>query len=206
MPTILVANPKGGAGKSTLATNIAGYFASQGHVVMLGDADRQQSARAWLERRPAACPAIHTWEIDDKHIARPPKGISHVVLDTPAGLHGWRLNELLEMADRIVVPILPSLFDILASQDFLEQLLEQIPAHQHAQKIAVVGMRVDARTRAAEQLERFVETLGLPVLAYLRSTQNYVQLAAHGLTLFDVAPSRVQRDRDQWQTIIRWLE
>ena len=99
MPVIVIANPKGGVGKSTLSTNLAGYFAAQGRQVLLGDADRQQSARGWLGIRPAAARPIATWEIDEDNIARPPKGISHVVLDTPAGLHGRRLNEVLKMAD-----------------------------------------------------------------------------------------------------------
>ncbi len=205
MSIILVANPKGGSGKSTLATNIAGYFSSQGQRVMLGDTDRQQSALGWLKRRPASCTPIGTWDIDAKNIARPPQGVSHVVLDSAAGLHGWRLQELLDMADRIVVPIQPSMFDILASQQFLHALAEHIPASVRQRKIAIVGMRVDRRTRAADQLEQFVAGLGLPVLAFLRDTQNYIQLAAHGLTLFDVAPSRVQRDREQWQDMIHWL-
>ncbi len=205
MTIILVANPKGGSGKSTLATNIAGYFASQGQRVMLGDTDRQQSARSWLKRRPLSCPPIGTWDIDEKNIARPPQGASHVVLDSAAGLHGRRLQELLDLADRIVVPIQPSMFDILASQQFLQDLAERVPAGVRQRKIAIVGMRVDRRTRAADQLEQFVAGLGLPVLAFLRDTQNYIQLAAHGLTLFDVAPSRVQRDREQWQDVIHWL-
>ncbi|TAK91842.1 MAG: ParA family protein [Burkholderiaceae bacterium] len=205
MPIILVANPKGGAGKSTLATNIAGYFASQGHQAMLGDTDRQQSARSWLARRPQSCSAIGTWEIDEKNIARPPRNATHVVIDSAAGLHGWRLQELLALADRILVPIQPSMFDIDASQHFLHELTERLSAPVSVRKVAIVGMRVKARTRAAEQLEQFVAARGLPILTYLRDTQNYIQLAAHGLTLFDVAPSRVQQDREQWQPIIDWL-
>jgi chromosome partitioning protein len=88
MPVVVVANPKGGVGKSTVATNIAGYYASRGHPVMLGDADRQQSSRLWLGLRPAEARPIASWELDGDNRGRPPKGITHVVLDTPAGMHG----------------------------------------------------------------------------------------------------------------------
>ena len=104
---------------------------------------------------------------------------------------------------RLLEPLQPSIFDIYATRDFLDKLL----SHRRAEKtqIALVGMRVDARTKSADQLHRFVEGLDLPVLGYLRDTQNYVQLAAHGLTLWDVAKSRVEKDLDQWQPIISWL-
>ena len=204
MPVVVVANPKGGVGKSTLGTNIAGYLASQGHKVMLGDADRQQSSRLWLGLRPATVRPISTWDISADLIAKPPKGTTHVVLDTPAGLHGWRFNDIMKMADKIIVPLQPSVFDIFATRAFLDELA----ANKHATRtqVALVGMRVDARTIAADKLHGFVESLGLPVLSYLRDTQNYVHLAARGLTLFDVAPGRVEKDLLQWRPICHWLD
>ena len=204
MPTVLVANPKGGVGKSTLATQIAGYYASCGHEVLLGDVDRQQSARLWLKLRPAAARRIGTWEVSADQIFKPPKAASHVVIDTPAGLHGWRFNDLLKMADKVIVPLQPSVFDIFATRAFLDQL-EQHRRHDRLQ-IALVGMRVDARTIAADKLQEFISTLGFPVLANLRDTQNYVHLAARGLTLFDLAPQRVEKDLAQWQAICAWLD
>lgn len=204
MPVVVVANPKGGVGKSTLATNIAGYYASQGHAVMLGDVDRQQSSRLWLGLRPTAARPIASWETDADAIAKPPKGTTHVVLDTPAGLHGWRFNDVMKMADHIVVPLQPSVFDIFATRAFLDQLAQN--KHSEKTQIALVGMRVDARTIAADQLHTFVDQLGMPVLGYLRDTQNYIHLAARGLTLFDVAPGRVAKDLEQWQALCDWLD
>ena len=201
MPVILVANPKGGVGKSTIATNLAGYFASRGFRTMLGDTDRQQSARSWRALRPAGLRKIESWDVEDDGKVRAPKGVSHAVLDSPAGLHGKRLAQLLKIADKVVVPLQPSMFDILATRDFLAQLAES----GDSKKVGVVGMRVDARTRAADQLHRFVDGLSLPVLGYLRDTQNYVQLAAHGLTLWDVAPGRVEKDLPQWGDLVAWL-
>ena len=205
MPIVLIANPKGGVGKSTAATNLAGYFARRGHATMLGDLDRQQSALAWLKIRPATLPSIASWDRSDEKIARPPKGVTHVVLDSPAGIHGHMLRDALRVADRLVIPLQPSLFDIYATQAFLGRLAER-GLMKEGGRVGVLGMRVDARTRAAEQLQRFVEDLGLPVLGFLRDTQNYVQLAAHGLTLWDVAPSRVAKDVDQWQPLLEWVE
>jgi len=202
MPVIVIANPKGGVGKSTIATNLAGYFAKQGHKVMLGDADAQQSSRSWLALRPPSLPPIATWDIVDGHVARPPKGTTHVVIDTPAGLTHERLDKLLRIADRIVVPLQPSMFDILATREFL-QVLEHKRGHA---AVGVVGMRVNLRTRAADQLAHYVGGLGLPVLGFLRDTQNYVQLAAHGATLWDVAPSRVEKDVEQWDELVRWVQ
>jgi chromosome partitioning protein len=203
MPVIVIANPKGGVGKSTIATNLAGYFARRGHKVMLGDADAQQSSRAWLALRPGSLPPIAAWEIDG-HVAKPPKGTTHIVLDTPAGLGGARLDEVLRIADKVVVPLSPSIFDIYATRAFLDELAQHRKAGQ--MQVGIVGTRVDSRTIAAEKLQEFVEGLGLPVLGFLRPTQNYVHLAARGLTLSDVAPGKVERDLDQWQGIWRWLD
>jgi len=205
MSVILVANPKGGVGKSTVATNLAGWFARQGHRTLLGDLDRQQSALAWLAIRPASMPTIESWDRSDERIARPPKGVTHVVLDSPAGIHGHALRDALKVADRMIIPLQPSLFDIYATQGFLARLSER-GLMKEGGRVGVLGMRVDARTRAADQLQRFVEDLGLPVLGFLRDTQNYVQLAAHGLTLWDVAPSRVAKDIEQWQPLLDWVE
>jgi chromosome partitioning protein len=204
MPVVVVANPKGGVGKTTVATNVAGYFARQGRQVMLGDSDRQQSSRLWLRLRPPEARPIASWEVGEGQIAKPPKGTTHVVLDTPAGMHGKWMEDTLRSADKVLVPLQPSIFDIYATRAFLDELSHHRKAGR--MQVGIVGMRVDARTIAAEKLQEFVDALGLPVLGLLRPTQNYVHLAARGLTLFDVAPSKVERDLEQWQGIQRWLD
>ena len=206
LQSFLIANPKGGCGKTTLATNLAGWFARQGHRVMLGDIDRQQSAREWLKLRPQGLPPIRSWDIAPGEPARPPKDTTHVVLDTPAGLHGKKLDVVVKSIHRVIVPLQPSIFDILATRAFLDELLEEKAVRNQKTFIAVVGMRVDARTRAAHELERFLEGLDVPVLGFLRDTQVYVQAAAHGLTLFDLAPARAAQDLPQWQGIIDWVD
>jgi chromosome partitioning protein len=203
MPVIVVANPKGGVGKSTLSTNIAGYFASKKHGVMLGDADKQQSSKLWLGLRPPAARPIHSWDVKDG-VAKPPKGVTHVVLDTPAGLGGALFKDALKAANKVIVPLQPSIFDIFATRAFLDELAQSSKASKL--QVGIVGMRVDGRTIAAEKLQEFVGSLGLPVLGFLRDTQNYIHLAARGLTLWDVAPSRVEKDIEQWQQLIAFLD
>ncbi|GAB2887621.1 ParA family protein [Uliginosibacterium flavum] len=208
MQVCLVANPKGGVGKSTLATNLAGLLAWRGLAggdtqVMLGDVDRQQSSRQWLARRPAVLPKIHSWEIALGNAVKPPRDMTHIVLDTPAALHGDKLKECLKLAHRVLVPVQPSMFDILATQSFFAELAEMKAAR--GVPVGLIGMRVHERSRSAEEFLRFIETTGLPLITCLRDTQNYVQLAAHGMTLFDVAASRVAKDLAQWVAIEEWL-
>lgn len=204
MPVIVVANPKGGVGKSTVSTNLAGYWANRGHAVMIGDADRQLSAETWRRLRPAQAAAIRGWDTRDGRLVRPPAGTTHLVLDTPAGLGGRKLEEALKIADRVLVPLQPSVFDIHATHAFLAELA----AHPRAAslRIAAVGMRVREGTLAAEQLARFASTLPVPMVAQLRDTQLYVQLAARGLSLWDISPGRSEHDRTQWQPLLDWLD
>jgi len=203
MPVIVVANPKGGVGKTTLSTNLAGYLASRGHAVMLGDVDRQQSSKTWLGLRPAGLPKIASWEVSRDEIVRPPKGTTHIVLDTPAGLHGKRLDEVMKLADKVLIPLQPSIFDIHATHEFIDELL----AHRRSSKVqtAVVGMRTREGTISTDQLRTFLKGVDVPLLGFLRDTQNYIHLAAHGLTLWDVASTRFQGDREQWEPIITWV-
>lgn len=203
MPVIVIANPKGGVGKSTLSSNIAGHFARQGHAVMLGDVDRQQSSRLWLQLRPESLPLIQSWDISEDHIARPPKGTTHVVLDTPAGLHGKGLDAVLKLADKVIVPLQASVFDIYATQDFLASLTKK--GRTEGKQVAVVGNRIKDHTKATEHLKEFLQTLDVPLLGLLRDTQNYAHLAAHGLSLWDVPATRVEKDLDQWTPILDWL-
>lgn len=219
MPVILVANPKGGVGKSTLASNIAGYLSHRGYDVMLGDIDRQQSSAKWLAQRPTSVPLVHGWALESADALRTPKGVTHAVLDTPAGLHGKKLTQALKVADRVVVPLQPSLFDIQATYDFVRELQDagqdrgghsgngaSRPNGHAGKPVGLVAMRVRDGTLSQQQLQQFIHQLGLPLLAQLRDTQNYVQLAARGLTLWDIAPGRVARDLEQWHELCAWLE
>lgn len=206
MKAIVVMNPKGGSGKSTLSTNLAGYFARHGKGAMLGDIDRQQSSREWLALRPADIPAIATWEIGPDNLARPPKGLSHVVLDTPAGLSGKALEKVVKVASKIVVPVQASPFDMWAVEVFLQELKTIKGVTKGKADVALVGMRVDPRTRTAETLRQFMAGMDVRVLTFLRPTQLYVQAAAAGLTLFDLPKSKVHKDLLEWQPLLDWVE
>ena len=204
MPVILIANSKGGVGKSTVASNLAGFYAGRGEQTMLGDLDRQQTVRGWLRLRPQSAPTITSWDIDAAGVAKPPRGVTHIVLDTPAGINGSALRDAVRLSAKIIVPLQASLFDIEATHAFLGKLAEHGATVANG-RVAIVGTRVDPRTRAALQLERYVQETRVPFLGFLRDTQNYVQLAAQGLTLWDVAPARVQQDIEQWAPIIHWI-
>lgn len=206
MPVIAVVNPKGGVGKTTVATNLAGYFATQKNATMLGDFDRQQSARQWLNLRPQGTAPIQSWDTGSKSV-KPPAGVTHVVLDTPAQISKQQLHDVVRVTDKIIVPIQPSMFDIMATRDFLVELRAAFKnGKRFEDTVAVVGVRVDPRTRAADELSRFMATLGLPVAGYLRDTQNYVQLAAHGLTVFDLKTDKVKNDQATWENLVAWVQ
>jgi chromosome partitioning protein len=203
---IVIANPKGGSGKSTLSTNVAGFFASRGNAVMLGDADIQQSSKLWLDLRPPGATKIATWELQADLVltAKPPRGTTHVVIDTPGGLGGWRFKEVVGRADKLLIPIMPSIFDMYAAQAFITQVREITKTTKT--KLGIIGMRVDERTIAASKLREFMAKLDVPIVGYLRDTQYYLHLAAHGLSLFDITPGKVEKDLQQWQVICHWLE
>ena len=200
MRTILVANPKGGSGKTTLSINLAGYLAASGQHVALLDLDRQKSATQWLAVRDARLPEIRL--LSEKQ----GEASGWLVIDSPAGLHGKNLEHALKLAHQVIVPIAPSLFDIRASQDFLSALQAEKSVRKGRAFIGLVGMRVDARTRAGVTLEGLMAQQDLPVLAYLRNAQNYVNAAFEGKSLFDLPPHIAERDVEQWQGIINWLD
>ncbi len=203
MRNVLIANPKGGSGKTTLATNLAGYFATRGRRVVLTDLDRQQSALRWLSRRAHKLPLIHG--VDGRHEESHDPGAEWNVIDSPAGLHGERLSRAVKRADWILVPIQPSAFDIGATRDFLEVLREEKAVRKERACVAMVGMRVDARTHAAAALDAFLAGTGLPVPACLRHAQVYTLAAEQGASLFDIRPSLVARDLKQWALLLHWL-
>lgn len=200
MRVILVANPKGGSGKTTLSINLAGYLASTGERVALLDMDRQRSATHWLAMRDPTLPEIGL-------VREGQKGASDwLVIDSPAGLHGKNLERALKLAHKVAVPIAPSLFDIRASQDFLAALHAEKAVRRGHAFVGVVGMRIDPRTRAGVTLEQYMAQQDLPVLGHLRNTQHYVNAAFEGKSLFDLPHHVAERDVEQWAGLIDWLE
>lgn len=203
MRAVMVANPKGGAGKTTLATNLAGYFANQGQKVTLCDLDRQQSALRWMAFRAPELPPVTGYFAGNQMLFNLPKEPDWVVVDAPAGLQGYKLSDYLRVVDKVVVPVVPSVFDMAATEDFLNSIRNEMRGRRGV--VGIVAMRVDPRTRAAQMLEEFLRHFDIPILSYLRNTQNYVNAAAGGLTVFDPPRSKHRRDEEQWQPLLQWL-
>lgn len=199
MRSILVVNPKGGAGKTTFAVNLAAGLAHAGEGVCLWDLDRQHSALEWLKRRDKSLPVVIRLDERDKA----PRKASYLILDTPAATRGKRLNELLKDADKVLVPIQPSLFDIAASSEFLKELSEEKKARKVA--VGVIGMRVDPRTRAATQLITFLREHDMPLVGWLHDTQKYPNAAFNGESVFDLPPSIGEPETQMWGPILKWV-
>lgn len=202
MKNILIANSKGGCGKTTLATNLAGYFASVGDHVALADLDRQQSARRWLACRPTFMATIHDYR-DYKKQSLPK--LEWVIADSPAGFKDEKMADAVKEAHAVLVPIQPSAFDIGATQDFLDALLAEKAIRKQKTLVALVGMRINARANATQRLAEFMQESELPILTYLRNAQVYATAAELGLSLFDLRPGFVAQDIAQWQLLLDWV-
>ena len=205
MQTILIANPKGGSGKSTLAANVAGWLAAKRQRVVLGDADPQRSASDWLARRPALFPPIGGFSGELRKKELKDVAPAWLVVDSPAGLHGDALRDAVRRADMLLVPVAPSTLDTGATQRFLEELALHKAVREGDVAVGIVGMRVDARTRSAAELDEFLEGFDFPVVTHLRDTQVYVYCARDGLSVFDLPRSRGEQDWEQWKPLTRWI-
>ena len=209
MSVIAIVNRKGGSGKSTLATHLAAFCANAGMSVMLGDVDHQQSTQTWLRLRSAnrtlARQPILGWAVDPKRGLHAPAGTAHVILDTPGGLTGFDLARVVMFADVVLMPVCNSVFDRESAAHCHAELMKLPRVASGRCHVAAVGMRLDARTHAAEVLRAWAEGLKLPFVGVLRDTQAYVRCIETGMTLFDMPASQVQADLLQWGSILRWL-
>ncbi len=211
MRTILILNPKGGCGKSTIATNIAGYFAMRGKNVSLADCDQQCSSNDWLAMRPEHLARINHVPLKKGRL-HVPGGTDILVLDTPAGIHGKKMANIVRAAHTMIIPVLPSPMDMRAAERFLSDLINLRKKTINKKiKIATVANRVREHTLAAAKLEGYLEKLQLPngrkipFMTLLRASQNYIHAAEKGMTIFELAPSRTYTDREQWQPLLKWL-
>ena len=205
MQTILIANPKGGSGKTTLATNVAGWLAGKRQRVAIDDRDPQQSATGWLERRPALFPAIAQIDSDARRKDAKALDLQWRVVDSPAGLHGDSLRDAVRGADLMLLPLTPSAYDMTATERFVATLADLKAVRQGTLPIGIVAMRVDGRTHSAEDLDAFLAGFDMPVVAHLRQTQVYVQCARDGASVFDLPRSRAEQDWEQWRPLTRWI-
>ncbi|MEJ2273194.1 MAG: AAA family ATPase [Woeseiaceae bacterium] len=209
---IVILNPKGGCGKSTLVTNLAACYAQDGPTPAIMDYDRQGSTMAWLERRSRDLPTIHgiaaykksmqatrSWQL------RVPHETETLLVDSPASINHDDLRELTRDSTSILVPVLPSSMDIHAASRCIADLLLVAKVDRRDRKLAVVANRTRKNTKSFGKLMRFLDSLGIPIIAVLRDSQNFVHAAEQGVGLCEMQPSRVRQDVEQIEKIMRWL-
>ncbi len=211
---VLVVNAKGGCGKTTIATNLASYYAAHERHAALLDYDPQGSSIQWLASRSEERFPIHgvaafrkpttgmtrTWQL------RLPAETERLILDAPAGIHGMPLIDLVREADTIIIPVLPSPIDIHAASHFIKDLLLVAKVRARAIRVGVVANRVRKNTKVYYSLQRFLDSLNIPFVAYLRDTQNYVQSSEQGLGVSEWEAHMVRHDRSQWDKLVRWID
>ena len=205
MRHIMVMNAKGGCGKSTLATNIASYFADEGYGVALADYDPQRSGMDWLERRPSNRPKIAGVEAYKNGLKKAPRNADILVIDAPARSHGKELVDLVKHAETIVVPVLPSTIDMQASDRFITELKAVGKVERKGAKIGVVANRVREYTLIFEELDEHLTAARVPYIASLREAQNYIRAYTRGLGIFELPEYLAWPDWEQWEPLTKWL-
>ena len=210
MRTIIVLNPKGGCGKSTIATNIAAYFSIKGKRVTLADCDPQGSSDDWLSARPDKYSAINGIMVEHDRL-KIPRNTEILIIDTPAAMEDKKLKKYLRKAQSLVMPIIASPIDIRAAERFLNELFSFRGSINNKIKIATIANRVREDTLIAAKLENYLNNIRLPngkklpFMTMLRASQNYIHASEQGLSIFELAPSKTYYDREQWAPLLRWL-
>jgi chromosome partitioning protein len=202
----MVLNSKGGCGKSTLATNIAVFFARDGQQVCIADYDPQRSSLDWLAQRPADLPAISGVAAHEDGLRSVPRNTDILVIDAPARAHGTELNELVRRAETIIVPVLPSNIDMKACGHFMAELLEIGKVSRKQARLAVIANRVRESTLIYEELDEFLTKLKVPYLGSVREAQNYVRAYARGMGVLELPEYLAWPDWKQWGPIGDWLD
>ena len=210
---IVIVNPKGGCGKSTIATNLAAHYAQTGPTPAIMDYDPQGSTMAWLDRRPQDVPRIHgiaafkkTMQATRSWQLRVPSDTVNLLVDSPGSLGHDDLRELTRDSTCILVPVLPSSMDIHAASRCIADLLLVAKVDRRDRKLAVVANRTRKHTKSFAKLMRFLDSLGIPIIAVLRDSQNFVYAAEKGLGLCEMQPSRVKQDVTEIEKIVSWLD
>ena len=206
MRHIMVMNAKGGCGKSTLATNLASYYADAGYAVALADYDPQRSSLDWLERRPdnrAEIVGVAGFKGGLKSV---PRSADMVIIDAPARSHGKELNELVRHAETIIVPVLPSTIDMQATDRFIKELRNVSKVERKQAKVGVVANRVREYTLIFDELDEYLTKLRVPYVATLREAQNYVRAYTRGLGIYELPEYLAWPDWEQWDPLIEWVD
>lgn len=213
MQKLVVMNAKGGCGKSTIATNLVSYYAAHGYRSALFDHDPQGSSMQWLQRRPKCLPEIYGVAAYDRGTAttkawrmRIPPEIERVVVDTPAGLKGYELQEYLKGADAIIIPVLPSSIDINATANFLRELILVVKVKVSETPIYIIPNRVKPRTRTFKALENFLSSLNMPLMPHLRDTVNYIHAAELGMGIHELPVKKIEADQTVWDAMMLHID
>ena len=213
MQRIVVMNPKGGSGKTTIAINLASYFASRQQTPVLMDFDPQGSSLRWVKKRQPPQPPIHViaaFEKDSRTTRafqlRVPDSATHVIVDTPAAVESRAMPDITKDADKILVPVLPSDIDIHACSRCIRDLLLVAKIRREDNRIGVIANRVRRNTLTYQTLIRFLQTLGIPIVATIRDSQNYVRAAELGIGVHEMKSYVAAEDVEQWQPLVEWLE
>jgi chromosome partitioning protein len=206
MRHIMVLNPKGGCGKSTIATNLASYYASTGKKVALVDYDPQQSSLDWLERRSEKRTHIFAAVGHKDGMKHVPRNCDVAIIDAPARSHGKELTNLLHHAETILIPVLPSPIDMQATGKFIRELNATPTVKNRKVKIAVLANRVRNNTISFDELDAYLNGLNIPYIATLREAQNYVRAYTRGLGIFDLPPYLSWPDQEEWEPLLEWLK
>ena len=205
MRHIMVLNSKGGCGKSTIATNLAGMYAAEGQSVALADYDPQRSALDWLDLRPADAAPIAGVNAAEEGLKHLPRSADVLIIDAPARSHGPELTNLVKHAETIIVPVLPSTIDMQATTKFIAELQSVGKVERKQAKIAVIGNRVRENTLIFDDLDEYLDHLRVPYLTWLRDAQNYVRAYTRGLSIFELPEYLAWPDTEQWEPLQKWL-
>lgn len=214
MRRIVIINTKGGCGKTTISTNLASYYASKGVKTALFDYDPQSSSMRWLKLRSDEMSEIYgvtahknsakavtmSWQL------RLPAETERLIIDTPPGLNGVDLKEQLKGVDKILIPVLPSPLDIFATADFIRDLLLEVKVKVDQTAIGIIANRVRKNTIAFQSLDRFLNSLNIPVVTRLRDTQNYLRATEEGVGVHELKGKNVHLDRMHWKEVAAWLD
>jgi chromosome partitioning protein len=206
MRHIMVMNAKGGCGKSTLATNLASFYANAGWDVALADYDPQRSSLDWLDRRPEDRAKIVGVAGFEDGLRRVPRSADIVIIDAPARSHGAELTNLVRHAETIIVPVLPSTIDMQASDRFIAELKAVSKIERKEAKIGVVANRVREYTLIFEELDSYLSRLRVPYIASIREAQNYVRAYTRGLGIDELPEYLAWPDWEQWDPLIKWID
>jgi len=212
MKRIVVMNPKGGSGKTTIAINLASYFASRQQSPVLMDFDPQGSSIRWVKKRqPTQAPihAIAAFEKDGRTTRafqlRVPEKSTHIIVDTPAAVESRAMPDITKDADKILVPVLPSDIDIHACSRCIRDLLLVAKIRREDDRIGVIANRIRRNTLTYQTLIRFLQTLGIPIVATIRDSQNYVRAAELGIGVHEMKSYIAADDVEQWEPLVEWL-